>query len=45
MPNLLAQASIDAETQNELKSRFEDFLNYMQEHEKDYFLNDYQTKA
>ncbi|PHZ12730.1 MRG-domain-containing protein [Rhizopus microsporus ATCC 52813] len=45
MPNLLAQASIDAETQNELKSRFEDFLNYMQEREKDYFLNDYQTKA
>lgn len=42
IPNLMGQTSFDAETQNDLKSRFEEFLAFMHEREKMYFLNDYQ---
>ncbi|CAO3660093.1 unnamed protein product [Rhizopus stolonifer] len=43
IPNLMGQTSFDAETQNDLKSRLEEFLAFMHEREKMYFLNDYQS--
>ncbi|KAG0749224.1 hypothetical protein G6F57_000226 [Rhizopus arrhizus] len=45
IPNLMGQSSFDLETQNDLKNRFEEFLTFMHEHEKDYFLNDYQSNS
>lgn len=45
IPNLMGQSSFDMETQNDLKNRFEEFLAFMHEHEKDYFLNDYQSNS
>ncbi|KAI9279653.1 MRG-domain-containing protein [Sporodiniella umbellata] len=42
IPSLMSQTSFDTETQNELKSRFEDFLAFMHQHDKEFFSGDYQ---
>ncbi|KAI8076560.1 MRG-domain-containing protein [Gilbertella persicaria] len=43
IPSLISEANIDTDTMAELKERFEDLLRFIQNHEKDYFSNDYST--
>ncbi|KAG2196903.1 hypothetical protein INT47_005127 [Mucor saturninus] len=45
IPILVSQTNIDADTSTELKEKFEDLLRFIQDHEKEYFTNDYQISA
>ncbi|GAA5798082.1 MRG-domain-containing protein [Helicostylum pulchrum] len=45
IPILVCQTNIDSDTLNELREKFEDLLRFIQDHEKDYFTNDYQMSG
>ncbi|KAI8883069.1 MRG-domain-containing protein [Backusella circina FSU 941] len=42
IPNLISKSNIDADTSNELKDRLERLLKFLEDHEKDYFIDYHQ---